>query len=68
MTATPLRFAEITHHDAGPIDGSGRQRAAEWRLWMPGFATSHFPHDGTDAGKRAAHARALAAADNAFSQ
>ena len=56
------RTIQITHHEASATDGTGRVRRAEWRLWAPGFATSYFPHDGTDEGRREAHARAIQAA------
>lgn len=57
-----MNTAEITHHPAGPVDGSGRERPAEWRLWIPGYPTQHFPHDGSEHGMREAHERAMDAA------
>jgi 1,4-alpha-glucan branching enzyme len=53
------RTAEITHHEAGPIDGSGRERAAEFRVWAPGWSTVYVCYDGTEEGKREAHTRAI---------
>lgn len=57
-----MNTAEITHHPAGPIDGSGRERRPEWRLRVPGYPTQYFTHDGSEESKREAHARAVDAA------
>jgi len=63
-----MQTAEISHHPASVVDGSGRPRAAEWRLFVPGYPTMHFPHDGTDAGRREAHGRALDALTDIFAE
>lgn len=54
-----MHTAEITHHAAGPVDGSGRMRAAEWRVWVPGYPTAIFPHGPGDEAKREAHGLAV---------
>lgn len=65
-----MKTAEITHHPSGPVDGSGRERLPQWRVYilrsgqkvdMTNADSPHavFPHDDTPEARRAAHGLAM---------